>query len=204
MDQLDQPVRRRRRLRRLSRKRLRPRRRARGHVRISRAPTSRRPSRIRRGRRASTLRQASRRPKRDRRARLDRTAKLFIGGKQARPDSGYSYAVLDPTGREVGLGRRSAIARTSATPSRRRAKASAWGAATAHNRAQVLYYVAENLAARADEFARRLSAMTGASAARGASGSRRLDPPRLRLRRLGRQVSTARCTRRARASSRSR
>ena len=44
------------------------------------------------------------------------------------------------------------------------AKASSWGAATAHNRAQVLYYVAENLSARADEFARRLSAMTGASA----------------------------------------
>ena len=30
-------------------------------------------------------------------------------------------------------------------------------AATAHNRAQVLYYVAENLSARADEFAGRLS-----------------------------------------------
>src|SRR5208337_639229 len=34
---------------------------------------------------------------------LDRTAKLYIGGKQARPDSGYSYAVVDPAGREVGL-----------------------------------------------------------------------------------------------------
>jgi aldehyde dehydrogenase (NAD+) len=44
------------------------------------------------------------------------------------------------------------------------AKAGSWGAATAHNRAQVLYYVAENLSARASEFARRLSAMTGASA----------------------------------------
>ncbi len=36
---------------------------------------------------------------------LDRTAKLYVGGKQARPDSGYSYAVLDPKGREIGLGR---------------------------------------------------------------------------------------------------
>ena len=36
-------------------------------------------------------------------ASLDRTAKLYIGGKQARPDSGYSYAVLDPAGRKVGL-----------------------------------------------------------------------------------------------------
>jgi aldehyde dehydrogenase (NAD+) len=93
----------------------------------------------------------------------DRTAKLFIGGKQARPDSGYSYAVLDPAGRELGLaglGNRKDIRNAVEAA----AKASSWGAATAQNRAQVLYYVAENLSARADEFARRLSAMTGASA----------------------------------------
>ena len=29
---------------------------------------------------------------------IDRTAKLFIGGKQARPDSGYSRTVLRPAG----------------------------------------------------------------------------------------------------------
>jgi aldehyde dehydrogenase (NAD+) len=93
----------------------------------------------------------------------DRTAKLYVGGKQARPDSGYSYAVLDSSGREVGLaglGNRKDIRNAVEAA----AKASSWGAATAHNRAQVLYYVAENLAARSDEFARRLSAMTGASA----------------------------------------
>ena len=93
----------------------------------------------------------------------DRTAKLYIGGKQARPDSGYSYGVLDPAGREVGLaglGNRKDIRNAVEAA----AKASSWGAATAHNRAQVLYYVAENLAAREDEFARRLTAMTGASA----------------------------------------
>jgi len=93
----------------------------------------------------------------------DRTAKLFIGGKQARPDSGYSYAVLDPHEREVGLaglGNRKDIRNAVEAA----AKASSWGGATAHNRAQVLYYIAENLAAREDEFAHRLSAMTGASA----------------------------------------
>jgi aldehyde dehydrogenase (NAD+) len=93
----------------------------------------------------------------------DRTAKLYVGGKQARPDSGYSYAVLDLTGRELGLaglGNRKDIRNAVEAA----AKASSWGAATAHNRAQVLYYLAENLAAREDEFARRLSAMTGASA----------------------------------------
>ena len=94
---------------------------------------------------------------------LDRTAKLYVGGKQARPDSGYSYAVLDPRGREVGLaglGNRKDIRNAVEATS----KAASWGAATAHNRAQVLYYVAENLSARADEFARRLQIATGASA----------------------------------------
>jgi aldehyde dehydrogenase (NAD+) len=94
---------------------------------------------------------------------LDRTAKLYVGGKQARPDSGYSYAVLDPKGYEVGLaglGNRKDIRNAVEAAS----KALSWGAATAHNRAQVLYYVAENMSARAGEFARRLRAMTGASA----------------------------------------
>ena len=93
---------------------------------------------------------------------LDRTAKLYIGGKQARPDSGYSYAILDTKGREVGLaglGNRKDIRNAVEAA----AKATSWGAATAHSRAQVLYYIAENLSARADEFARRLRAMTGAS-----------------------------------------
>jgi len=93
----------------------------------------------------------------------DRTAKLFVGGKQARPDSGYSYAVLDSSGRELGLaglGNRKDIRNAVESA----AKASSWGAATAHNRAQVLYYIAENLAAREDEFARRLGAMAGVSA----------------------------------------
>ena len=93
---------------------------------------------------------------------LDRTAKLYVGGKQARPDSGYSYAVLDPKGYEAGLaglGNRKDIRNAVEAA----AKAASWGAATAHNRAQVLYYVAENLSARADEFAGRLRAMTGAS-----------------------------------------
>jgi len=93
---------------------------------------------------------------------IDRTAKMYVGGKQTRPDSGYSYAVLDPKGYEVGLaglGNRKDIRNAVEAAG----KAASWGAATAHNRAQVLYYVAENLSARADEFARRLSAMSGAS-----------------------------------------
>ena len=36
-----------------------------------------------------------------------------------------------------------------------------WARATGHNRAQILYYIAENLSTRADEFARRIDAMIG-------------------------------------------
>lgn len=93
---------------------------------------------------------------------IDRTAKLYIGGKQARPDSGYSYAVQDARGRhagEAGLGNRKDVRNAVEAA----LKASAWSSASAHNRAQVLYFIAENLNARAAEFARRLQ-QGGASA----------------------------------------
>jgi aldehyde dehydrogenase (NAD+) len=86
---------------------------------------------------------------------IDRTPKLYIGGKQVRPDSGYSLPVLDASGRrigEVGHGNRKDI-RNAVEAAH---KAQAWGRATAHQRAQVLFYIAENLAARAEEFERRL------------------------------------------------
>ncbi len=91
---------------------------------------------------------------------IDRTPKLYIGGKQVRPDSGYSLPVLDATAQrigEVGQGNRKDI-RNAVEAAH---KAADWARATAHNRAQVLYYLAENLAARADEFSHRLAAISG-------------------------------------------
>ncbi len=91
---------------------------------------------------------------------IDRTAKMYIGGKQARPDSAYSRAIMGANGgllAEVGEGSRKDI-RNAVEAAH---KAHGWAAASAHNRAQVLYYIAENLAARADEFAARIAAMTG-------------------------------------------
>ena len=93
---------------------------------------------------------------------IDRTAKLYIGGKQARPDGGYSSAVWSPKGKllgHVGLGSRKDI--RNAVEAAHAAKG--WGRASAHLRAQILYYIAENLSARADEFAGRLKDMTGRS-----------------------------------------
>ena len=92
---------------------------------------------------------------------IDRTAKLYIGGKQTRPDGAYSRAIHGAAGAfiaDVGEGNRKDI-RNAVEAAH---KASGWAKATAHNRAQVLYYIAENLAARADEFAARIAAMTGA------------------------------------------
>jgi len=91
---------------------------------------------------------------------LDRTPKHYIGGKQARPDSGYSRPVNDLRGQligEVGDGNRKDI-RNAVEAAR---AAAAWAGQTAHNRAQILYYIAENLSARADEFAQRLHASAG-------------------------------------------
>ena len=99
---------------------------------------------------------------------IDRTAKLYIGGKQVRPDQGYSLIIHDAAGGlggEVAQGNRKDI-RNAVDAAR---KAESWTRATAHNRAQVLYYIAENLAIREKEFVHRLSALTGlsAEAARG-------------------------------------
>jgi aldehyde dehydrogenase (NAD+) len=98
---------------------------------------------------------------------INRTAKLYIGGKQARPDGGYSYPLLSADGKHVGeasLGNRKDI-RNAVEAAH---KASAWSKATAHNRAQVLYYFAENLEVRAPEFEQRLMQLTGVNRKRAA------------------------------------
>jgi aldehyde dehydrogenase (NAD+) len=91
---------------------------------------------------------------------IDRTVKLYIGGKQARPDSGYSMDVRGASGDLLGeapLGNRKDI-RNAVEAAR---KASGWGKATAHGRAQVLYYMAENLSQRGSEIAHRLAGAVG-------------------------------------------
>ncbi|MFC3053517.1 aldehyde dehydrogenase family protein [Kordiimonas pumila] len=94
---------------------------------------------------------------------VDQTAKNYIGGKQARPDGGDSVVVLTHKGAHAGLVgagnykdiRNAVEAATKAQPG--------WAASTAHLKAQILYYIAENLSVRAGEFAARLTALTGAS-----------------------------------------
>lgn len=95
-------------------------------------------------------------------ATVDRTPKFYIGGKQARPDGGYSQAVVSSKGEllaHIGQGNRKDI-RNAVEAAR---KAVGWTNTTAHNRAQVLYFIAENLALRADEFITHIQSLTGAN-----------------------------------------
>ena len=99
---------------------------------------------------------------------IDRTPKMFIGGKQTRPDSGYSRDVYDPRGQvigQVGEGNRKDI-RNAVEAAH---AAGGWAAGTTHNRAQILYYIAENLSVREEEFARRIVQQTGRSYADAAA-----------------------------------
>jgi aldehyde dehydrogenase (NAD+) len=95
---------------------------------------------------------------------IDRTVKLYIAGKQVRPDSGYSMPVRGAHGELLGeapLGNRKDI-RNAVEAAR---KAEGWGKTTAHNRAQILFYIAENLSQRCGEIQKRLAAVVGAKQA---------------------------------------
>jgi aldehyde dehydrogenase (NAD+) len=93
---------------------------------------------------------------------IDRTPKLFIAGRQVRPDSGYSTPVYSSTGQQLGLvgqGNRKDI--RNAVEAAHAARP--WAKSTAHLRAQILYYIAENLSVRREGFAERITEMTGAA-----------------------------------------
>ncbi len=80
-------------------------------------------------------------PQRGSGSRLDRTHKQYIGGKQTRPDSGYSIEIGDD---EAPAGNRKDV--RNAVEAAQKAQPG-WAAQSAHVRAQVLYYLAENLQA---------------------------------------------------------
>ena len=92
---------------------------------------------------------------------IDRTRKLWIGGRQRRPDGGYSLTQPGPDGLpwgEAPRGNRKDVRDAVEAAGKARGP---WAATTAYLRAQILYFVAENLAARADEFAEALRGAAG-------------------------------------------
>src|SRR5215472_13351082 len=88
----------------------------------------------------------------DGRTRLDvrKTYKLFIGGAFPRSESGRSYPVSATDGTHLAHAARK-DARDAVTAAR--AAVARWSGATAYNRGQVLYRVAEMLEGRAAQFA---------------------------------------------------
>ena len=91
---------------------------------------------------------------------IDRTAKMYVGGRQARPDGGYSRPVFGRSGAVLGhVGQANRKDVRNAVEAAQ--GATAWAKTTGHLRAQILYYIAENLSARAGEFAGRINDMTG-------------------------------------------
>ena len=120
---------------------------------------------------------------------IDRTVKQYIGGKQARPDSGYSFPVFGQKGELLGeapLGNRKDI-RNAVEAAR---AASGWARTTAALRAQIIYYIAENMIQRRDEIAHRLAASRRRGAGRGRNRS--LHRAHLHLRGVGRQIRRSR------------
>lgn len=96
---------------------------------------------------------------------VDRTYKLYYGGAQKRPDANYSRVIRDIEGRvmaQVGEANRKDV--RNAVEAAAKAQP-AWAKKSPFNRQQILYYVAENLELRKQEFGKRLSELTGMSLA---------------------------------------
>lgn len=93
---------------------------------------------------------------------VDRTPKMYIGGKQVRPDGAYTTTVLNAKGKivgQVGDGNRKDI--RDAVEAAHKARTSGWAMRHGYNRSQILYFIAENLDARNAEFVKRIVEMTG-------------------------------------------
>jgi acyl-CoA reductase-like NAD-dependent aldehyde dehydrogenase len=90
-----------------------------------------------------------------------KTAKLYIGGKFPRSESGHSYEVTDSKGRFVANA--SLASRKDARDAVRAARSAqaGWAGATAYNRGQVLYRVAELLEGRRSQFVAEVAAGEG-------------------------------------------
>ena len=120
---------------------------------------------------------------------IDRTPKLFIGGKQARPDSGYSRRISAPNGELVGevAGRES-----QGHPQRGGGRARGLSRAGARQRATIARrssITSPRISRRAPtEFASRIACDDRRDGARRAARSRRVDLAAVHVRRVGRQV----------------
>ena len=97
--------------------------------------------------------------------RLDvkKTYKLFIGGKFPRSESGRSYQVHDHKGNHLANASLASRKDVRDAVVAARAAQPGWAAATAYNRGQVLYRIAEMLEGRREQFVTEIRELTGKS-----------------------------------------
>ena len=95
---------------------------------------------------------------------IDRTPKMYIAGKQVRPDGNYTHAIQDAKGNligQVGDGNRKDIRDAVEAAHAAHTAKPGWAMRHGYNRSQILYFLAENLDARNLEFVNRIISMTG-------------------------------------------
>jgi len=107
----------------------------------------------------------------DERLSVKRTAKLFVGGKFPRSESGRSYEVLAHDGRPLGWAARASRKDLRDAVVAARAAQPGWAGMTAYNRGQVLYRVAELMEGRRAQFVRELADGGAANPDRGVDAS---------------------------------
>jgi len=98
---------------------------------------------------------------------VKRTAKLFIGGKFPRSESGRSYEILAHDGRPLGYAAQASRKDLRDAVVAARAAQPGWAGMTAYNRGQILYRVAELMEGRREQFAAELSDAGAADPDRG-------------------------------------
>ncbi|GHF86612.1 acyl-CoA reductase-like NAD-dependent aldehyde dehydrogenase [Amycolatopsis bartoniae] len=91
-----------------------------------------------------------------------KTYKLYIGGKFPRSESGRVYPVQDVKGKFLANAAHASRKDVRDAVSAARKAFPGWSGATAYNRGQVLYRVAEMLEGRRDQFVAEVSAVEGA------------------------------------------
>jgi acyl-CoA reductase-like NAD-dependent aldehyde dehydrogenase len=99
------------------------------------------------------------------RVRVRKTYKLYIGGAFPRSESGRSYPVASPAGELLAHAAQASRKDVRDAVVAARKAFSGWSGATAYNRGQVLYRIAEMLDGRREQFAAEVRAAEGGSAA---------------------------------------
>jgi len=93
-----------------------------------------------------------------------KTYKLYIGGKFPRSESGYTMPITSPSGDHIAHVAQASRKDARDAVSAARSAQSGWAGATAYNRGQVLYRIAEMLEGRAEQFVQEIRQSEGVSA----------------------------------------